>query len=455
MKILQITKKHPYGGGSGKIAADLHEGYLNAGHFPVLAVAEPSTIIPHIILSKGTSSSFLDEIVAPRVKFFLILFLKRSGLRTFKNLREWQARFTPKMDCLTKSFSEWRGIEYFGYRGIWDWIKSQTVYPDIIQGHTLEGDYFDLRSLSELSRKSKVVLTLHNGWMLTGLCHHWLGCEKWKTGCGHCPVIHEHPQFGRDGSRENWKIKKEIYSKSRLYLSTPCQWLMDHVDQSILQTAIVARKVIYNGIDEVIFLPADRFLIRQKLNLPQDSLILLFVGNKTVSNKWKRTDWMFEAIQELSKFVLEKKITFVMLGQEGERSKIGNCDLFMVRHLNDPQQVAEYFQAADIYLHAALMDTFPNVVLEAMGCGLPVVATRVGGISEQVLHGVNGFLSEPGNAKEMAGYLKQLIESESLRMTMGLASRKRVEDHFTKRKMVESYLKWFEEISGKARANGQ
>ena len=55
-----------------------------------------------------------------------------------------------------------------------------------------------------------------------------------------------------------------------------------------------------------------------------------------------------------------------------------------VGHQKSAQTVAQYYQAADVYLHAATADTFPRAVLEALACGTPVVATGVGGIPEQV-----------------------------------------------------------------------
>ena len=66
------------------------------------------------------------------------------------------------------------------------------------------------------------------------------------------------------------------------------------------------------------------------------------------------------------------------------------------------KQAEAYYQAADIYIHAAKADTFPNVVLEALACGLPVVATAVGGIPEQIDHERTGFLVPPGDAAGMA-----------------------------------------------------
>ena len=378
------------------------------------------------------------------------VFFKKSGLRSFKKVREWQAKFFPKLDRPSRSWAQANGSEYFGYRGVWDWMKQCREWPDIIHGHTIEGDFFDIRAIPELSKKCKTVFTLHNAWMMTGLCHHWTSCTRWEDGCGQCPVIQEFPQYGVDGTAENWKLKKSLWQKSKLYIAAPAQWLIDAAGKSILSEGMVEGRVIPNGIDLDVFHPADRNDSRKKLGIDPEEIVLLFVGNKTKNNKWKRYEWMMEALQALAGKTDLSKVTFLLLGQEGTMTESLPFKVKFVPPESDPKRIALYYQASDLYLHAALMDTFPNAVLEAMACGLPVVATKVGGIPEQVIHGTHGYLSRAGDAEEMAHGLKILLENPAQRLEMGKAAAKRALDLYDKRRMVKNYLEWFEEISGKA-----
>jgi len=64
--------------------------------------------------------------------------------------------------------------------------------------------------------------------------------------------------------------------------------------------------------------------------------------------------------------------------------RIGQAEVKFVPYQSSPEDVAKYYQIADVYVHAARADTFPNTVLEALACGAPVVATAVGGIPEQI-----------------------------------------------------------------------
>jgi glycosyltransferase involved in cell wall biosynthesis len=85
---------------------------------------------------------------------------------------------------------------------------------------------------------------------------------------------------------------------------------------------------------------------------------------------------------------------------------------------------------------SSVQDASPNVILEAMASGLPVVASRVGGIPEMVLHERTGFLFEPSNPESLAYFLTTLLRNEPLRRSMSAVARKRVMDCFTLERMV-------------------
>jgi glycosyltransferase involved in cell wall biosynthesis len=108
--------------------------------------------------------------------------------------------------------------------------------------------------------------------------------------------------------------------------------------------------------------------------------------------------------------------------------------------------VAQYYRASDLYIHVAKAETFPNTVLEAMACGVPVIASNVGGIPEQVDDGITGLLIPAQNAELMARSARLLLKDPDLREKMGKAAIQKVKDHFTLEHQVQQYVKWYEEI---------
>ena len=96
----------------------------------------------------------------------------------------------------------------------------------------------------------------------------------------------------------------------------------------------------------------------------------------------------------------------------------------------------------------------PLVVLEAMACGLPIVATAVGGVPETVQHGVNGFITTVRGVSEIAAALETLVRDPEMRKRMGEASRAIVQD-FSIDRMVDRTVAFYEEIlSGSVAKNG-
>lgn len=336
------------------------------------------------------------------------------------------------------------GHENFDHPGAWSLLDSVPETPDILHCHNLHGDYFDLRALPYLSHQIPTVLTLHDAWLLSGHCAHSFACTRWKTGCGSCPDLSIYPAIRRDATAYNWQRKAKIYRGSQLYVVTPCQWLMDMVDQSMLKPGIVASRVIPNGVDQVIFHPADRVEAREVLGLSPDAKILLFAASGIRKNIWKDYRTLRFALREIAK--TGAKVLCIALGEEAPSEWIGGVEIRFVPYQKDPQNVARYYQAADLYIHPARADTFPNTVLEALACGIPVVASAVGGISEQVMEGKTGFLVPVGDAWTMAKRIVELLSDEELRLWMGQEAVEDAARRFEMQEMARTYLKFYREI---------
>ncbi len=167
-------------------------------------------------------------------------------------------------------------------------------------------------------------------------------------------------------------------------------------------------KLIYNGIDRDIFRPGDRAATRRKLKLPADASIILFVGNFLPI---KNPGLLLQAHA-----ALKKPAELVMLGSGSEEQKIKKQAAALKTstrvHLpgrKSPAEVAQYMQAANVLCLSSENEGFPNVILEAFACGLPVVSTRVGGISELLNHDYLGRLVEKGNQPALTDALAETL----------------------------------------------
>lgn len=366
-----------------------------------------------------------------------------------------------------------QGFEDFEFPGTRHLLTHLPNRPDIVHCHNLHGawltrgGYFDLRALPWLSQQQPVVLTLHDAWLLSGHCAHSFACERWRQGCGQCPDLGIYPAIRRDATAENWRRKREIYGGSRVFVSTPCRWLMRKVQQSMLWPAVVGARVIPYGVDHTCFTPGDQLQARDRLGIPQDAWLCVFAANSIRRNPWKDYVTLRSALALVAEHRRQHPVMCVALGEPGPPESLGRTRIHFVPYQHDPRVVADYYRAADVYVHAAKVDTFPNTILEALACGKPVVASAIGGIPEQVkalagvgslasttpgelrgyqLEQATGALVPPGDAEALAQVLLTLLDQDGLRHRLGKQAAQDAHIRFTLEREVQDYLRWFEDI---------
>jgi glycosyltransferase involved in cell wall biosynthesis len=460
LRILQVSKQDQ-GGGANNVAWNLFRAYRDEGLLTWLAVDKKI-------------SDDRDVLVIPNEE--LLMNWTRLWRRTqtyFEALdgqmrSAWRfSRWARFIADPAKWIDEQRGIEDFGFPGTWGLLELANPRPDIVHCHNLHSQYFDLRALPWLSSRAPLFLTLHDAWMLSGHCAHSFNCERWQTGCGNCPDLNIYPAVKRDATDYNWRRKREIYSKSRLYVSTPSRWLMSKVEASILAPAIIEAKVIPYGIDLSVFRPARKDQARVLVDLPEDSKLILFAANGIRHNVFKDYQTMRKVIGIVAEHLQANNVLFVALGDDAPEERVGKARVRFVKYQKDPAVVARYYQAADVYLHAARVDTFPNTILESLACGTPVVATAVGGIPEQVkglriagleaygwnsygIKDATGMLSPEGDAEAMAASVERLLNDSPLRNRLSENASRDARSRFDLRRQVDDYLEWYGEILGKS-----
>jgi glycosyltransferase involved in cell wall biosynthesis len=169
---------------------------------------------------------------------------------------------------------------------------------------------------------------------------------------------------------------------------------------------------INNGVDFALYRPADKRSARIELGLPLEDPVILYVGNfLSIKNPLLAV----AAHDQLSQSSAPTA-RLVMLGdgsllkparQQADRGRNGERVELLGRR--PAAQVARYMQAADVLCVPSHNEGVPNVVLEAFACGLPVVATRVGGIPEILCHEFLGRLVAPASVSALATTLAKTL----------------------------------------------
>jgi glycosyltransferase involved in cell wall biosynthesis len=439
LRILQVSTFDIHGGAE-KIAWNLFDAYRARDYSSWLAVGQKRSQDPDVLLipnsqSRGRWAHFWDLIASrmgpPMKSRHVSTLIRRMAIALAEPGRT--------IDSL-------RGLEDFRFPGTSRLLTLTSQPPQILHCHNLHASYFDLRMLPHFSQQIPAILTLHDAWLLAGHCSHSFACERWKTGCGDCPDLTIPPSIRRDATAYNWRRKREIFARSRLYVATPSHWLMKKVEESILAAGIADARVVPNGVDLRIFHPTDMQTARAVLGISREDKVLLTTGVLMHKNRWKDYPTLRHAAILAAKQMPEQDLLLIILGEDAPSEHIDRLVIRYIPYQNDPRTVANYYQAADIYVHVARADTFPISILEAMACATPVVATAVGGIPEQVQDTHTGFLVQMGDAQELAIRITQLLSNESMKRDMGLRAMEKAQRHYNFEAQVDAYLSWYEEL---------
>lgn len=205
--------------------------------------------------------------------------------------------------------------------------------------------------------------------------------------------------------------------------------------------------VVPHGVDSDFFRPRERDKVRAELGLGEEPT-LVSVGRL---NFEKGFDVAIRSLATVRKNVLDARLVIVGDGEERAVLQALSAELGLESAVSfvgaqPGEQVARYMAAADIFLFPTRRDeAFGYVLVQAMACGLPVIASDIGGITEVVgQSGVNGVLVPPGNEAALVAEIQSLLADRGARERIGRAARNRVLAEYTLERMVERTLEVYE-----------
>ncbi|OHB82101.1 MAG: hypothetical protein A2Z38_10415 [Planctomycetes bacterium RBG_19FT_COMBO_48_8] len=203
---------------------------------------------------------------------------------------------------------------------------------------------------------------------------------------------------------------------------------------------------VYGVLDLEEFSPVlDKSPARKDLGLPLDKTIALYAGYLT---KRKGVYELLQAIYRVQKKCPD--IFLVMCGAGTEEAALqtlirekGIENIVLMAGEVEPERMNKWMQASDLFVLASHTEGMPNVVTEAMACGLPVVATAVGGLPGAIGNCDGAILVQPENVDDLEKAIVKVMNDNQLRTNMQIAARKRAEEQFGGRRnarMVLDYL---------------
>lgn len=377
--------------------------------------------------------------------------MKSEEIESFCIIGRWQNDIPPEVGVIYDDFMGRAVTTFVGTllnntllktkktrKQIVEFVKKENI--DIVHFHNLHSNYIGIEDIKEISRYcSKIVITLHDMWILTGGCAHSCECTKWKEEeCRNCHGNYSMRYFGM----ASWMLKKKrnAFKGADITYVVPSEWLYRKLRQSYLKEEDI--RVINNGIDLNVYQVYPKEAMRKKHCLPKAKNILLFVANG-MNNIYKGFPYLLKALE-----MLKNKENYALLivgNKPDEKLELLNYDVYMKGYITTQTEMNELYSAADLYIHPSMADVFPFTPMEAMASGTPVLAFETGGIPE-IVNEDNGWLAEAGNAEQLRSYIEMIFADKLCLQRKTQRCRTYIEENKGINKMISEYRRLYSDI---------
>jgi len=315
------------------------------------------------------------------------------------------------------------------------------LQPDIINIHNLHYMGWSPDLIKICKRFAPVVWTLHDMWSFTGHCAYSYDCEKFITGCDKsCPIPFQYPPLQPKLIKNAWDTRQRLFREYKdIVAISPSHWLAKEAKRGLWKGHDVY--VVPNGLLLNVYKPIDKEIARASLGIRKSGLILLSAAQNLNVHR-KGGNILIEALKRIS----DRQYTFLTFGRGILPEKILDNPVLHLGFVNPERVKVLAYNAADLFVHPAPVDNFPNTVLESIACGTPIVSFNVGGLSEMVKVKQSGWLSDvispAGLAEKIECATDEVLKEGDYRNSC----RNIAESHFSSQLQAKRYLSIFKSL---------
>lgn len=274
---------------------------------------------------------------------------------------------------------------------------------DLVHFHDTSSSFSPLTMLLA-SRMMPVVWTFHDCSPFTGGCIYpqMAGCERYKDGCGSCPMLGEWPIDGKlDLTALALGLRRRLHRRPNVHPVAPSSWMRDVAWAS--GSLVREPTVLSNMVDSDALRPvANRSALRRRLGVAEDRLVLVASsGNVDDPRKGISESLVAAGATGLDPLV-------VLLGAPDRRihGRANGVDFLSTGYVSDRGELCEWLNIADAFLFTSKADNQPLSILESFACGTPVYGWPTGGASEMVQDEIGGRLIPTCDPTELGEILR-------------------------------------------------
>jgi len=321
----------------------------------------------------------------------------------------------------------------------------QVKQADILNLHWIARFQSAETIASLLALGKPVVWTLHDMAAFTGGCHYSAGCQRYQNNCDACPQL-EVDKYNLPAIILEEKLK-HLSAYSNLTIVTPSHWLADCARSSkLFQNNRI--EVIPYGIDTDVFKPVAMATAKKHLNISDEEITILFGADYSIEKR-KGVDLLVLALSQClkndsaQKLLRERRIKILNFGHSCpslDAIKESGVPIISLGYVSSDEELSYIYSAANVLLLPSLEDNLPNLLLESMSCGTPVIAFATGGMKDLIDDRETGRLVDIENVDAFSEAILDSLINPGKYEEMGLKARLKIEKGYSLVHQANRYL---------------
>lgn len=308
---------------------------------------------------------------------------------------------------------------------------------DVINIHWINFGFLSLRDIEKLYAIGKpIVWTLHDMWLFTGGCHYSGECQQFKELCAACPIV-----YMKKTPSLQWKKKELIFKNNKINIVAPSQWLVDESKKASL-TKNANSICVPNTLNSGLFTNLSKEEACKKLGLDTSKKYILFSAANP-NDVRKGFSYFVSAVERLkNEYPNHAQLELLVMGKEQKAFSSLALKVNNLGFISSEEKAALIYSAASVFVIPSLEDNLPNTIMEALSCGTPCVGFAIGGIQEMIKTGVNGYLAQPRDEKDLAKGIVEVLNSSA---NLEQGARIWMVEKYSNEVIAKQYLKVFNE----------
>ena len=386
MKILHLSHSDLFGG-AARSAYNIHKSLCSVGIDSKMLVIKKKSKDKNVIQLENFNSKYYQKI--KNYIFILISKLFFEGKSSFN--------FFPNKKLINK-------------------IK--LINADYVFIHWVHAEMISVNDLKKIKKK---IFIMHDMW--------WIGRHEhyFNTSIEKKKILDKSFFNQISFSQIMYEKKRKLKLQN---IITPSQWMLECV-KKMLPYKNQSKRINY-PIDLKVFRNNKKYLNKKKIKL-------LYIGFGKIDTYRKGLDLLYIVINNI-KYV---DIDLIVVG-EIDKKVFSNLEIKIkfIKNIDSNKKLNEIYNKSDILLFTSRQDNLPNVVMEALSTGLPVIGFNIGGLKDLIKDNFNGFLCKPFDTKEYSSKLKILINNKKIRDKFSKESLKFAKNNFSYKNIGKKYLSY-------------